>query len=96
MKFPKWLLYLGALPTFVFAFYAITSPCLSSSISQDRCRLRRPVLAVILTVFVGYWTLFFIFVNGLRRHLDLVVLSALLLICFLLTSLFATLDYFLT
>ena len=95
MKFPKWLLYLGALPTFVFAFYAITSPPFRAGIAGS-LPLAAPVLAVILTLFVGYWTLFFIFVNGLRRHLDLIVLSALLLICFLLTSLFATLDYFLT
>jgi len=95
MKFPKWLLYLGALPTFVFAFYAITNPAFRAQIAES-FPLAAPVLAVILTVFVGYWTLFFIFVNGLRRHLDLVVLSGLLLICFLLTSLFATLDYFLT
>jgi len=95
MKFPKWLLYLGALPTFVFAFYAITSPPFRAGIAGS-LPLAAPVLAVILTLFVGYWTLFFIFANGLRRHLDLIILSALLLICFLLTSLFATLDYFLT
>jgi len=95
MKFPKWLLYLGALPTFVFAFYAITNPAFRTQIAES-FPLAAPILAVIFTVFVAFWTLFFILTNGLRRHLDLILLSALLLICFLLTSLFATLDYFLT
>ncbi len=94
MKFPKWLLYLGALPTFGFAFYAITSPDFRTEFTA-LSSLNAPVTSVVLTVFVAYWTLFFILTNGLRRHLDLIVLSALLLICFMLTSLFATLDYFL-
>ncbi|MGX8178359.1 hypothetical protein ACWS7L_12750 [Exiguobacterium artemiae] len=93
MKFPKWLLYLGAIPTFVFTFYAITSPSFRTEVA-DLFPISALVLAVILTLFVAYWTLFFLFVNGLRRHLDLIVLFSLLLLCFILTSLFATLDYF--